>query len=90
MDNHDLAWAAGFFDGEGWTNRKRRGVQARINQAGVDGVPEVLTKFQGIVGVGRIKGPVIVEGKKPLYWWEATSQRDIARVASFIGPWLCR
>ena len=89
MDNHDLAWAAGFFDGEGWTNRKRRGVQARINQAGVDGVPEVLTKFQGIVGVGRIKGPVIVEGKKPLYWWEATSQRDIARVASFIGPWLC-
>jgi len=89
LDNHDLAWAAGFFDGEGWTNRKRRGVQARINQAGVDGVPEVLTKFQGIVGVGRIKGPVIVEGKKPLYWWEATSQRDIARVASFIGPWLC-
>jgi len=39
LDNHDLAWAAGFFDGEGWTNRKRRGVQARINQAGVDGGP---------------------------------------------------
>jgi hypothetical protein len=77
------------FDGEGWANRKKRGVQARINQAGVDGVPEVLTKFQRIVGVGRVKGPVLIEAKQPLYWWEATSRPDLLQVIERVAPWLC-
>lgn len=89
MESHELAWAAGFFDGEGWANRSGRGVHSRINQAGLDGVPEVLTKFQRIVGVGRIHGPVITEGRQPLYHWEATSRPDLARVVEGIGPWLC-
>ena len=89
MESHDFAWAAGFFDGEGWANRARRGVQSRINQAGPDDVPEVLIKFQRIVGVGRIKGPVIVERRQPLYFWEATSRPDLTRVVERIGPWLC-
>src|SRR5436190_4137662 len=84
-----LAWAAGFFDGEGWAAAKERGVQARINQAGLDGVPEVLVKFQRIVGVGRLKGPILEEGKQPLYYWEATSRPDVMKVAELIGPWLC-
>jgi hypothetical protein len=89
LESHDLAWAAGFFDGEGWANRAGRGVRARINQAGPDGVPEVLTKFRRIVGVGRIKGPVTLEGRQPLYYWEATSRPDLVRVVDRIGPWLC-
>ncbi len=52
-------------------------------------MPEVLVRFQRIVGVGRLKGPVIKEGKQPLYHWEATSRPDIARVAEVIGCWLC-
>jgi hypothetical protein len=89
LESHDFAWAAGFFDGEGWANRSGRGVHSRINQAGLDGVPKVLTKFQRIVGVGRIKGPVIVEGRQPLYYWEATSRPDLTQVVDRIGPWLC-
>lgn len=89
MESHDLAWAAGFFDGEGWANRSRRSVHSRINQASRDGVPEVLTKFKRIVGVGRIKGPVIVQGRQPLYYWEATSRSDLHQVVERIGPWLC-
>jgi len=89
MDRHELAWAAGFFDGEGWANRSGRSVQSRINQAGPAGMPEVLLKFRRIVGVGRLKGPVVKEGKQDLYWWEATSRDDVARVAELIGPWLC-
>jgi hypothetical protein len=88
LDAHDVAWAAGFFDGEGWTNRSGRGVQARINQAGVDGVPEVLSKFQRIIGVGRIRGPTVKDGRKPIYWWEATSRPDVRHLADSIGPWL--
>lgn len=89
MDPHELAWAAGFFDGEGWTNRSGRGVQARINQADPDGMPAVLLKFRRIVCVGRLKGPRREEGKQDLYWWEVSSRPDVARVADAIGPWLC-
>jgi hypothetical protein len=89
MDRHELAWAAGFFDGEGWANRAKRGVHAQINQAGPTGMPEVLLKFRRIVGVGRLGGPVIAEGKQDLYRWDATSRRDVARVADLIGPYLC-
>jgi len=89
LESHEFAWAAGFFDGEGWANRSGRGVQSRINQAGPDGIPEVLTKFQRIVGVGRIKGPVIIDGRQPLYFWEATSRPDLGQVIERIAPWLC-
>ena len=89
MDRHALAWAAGFFDGEGWAGKSKRGVQSRVNQAGPDGMPAVLIKFHGIVGVGRLKGPHVKEGKQDLYWWVASSRPDIARVADLIGPWLC-
>src|SRR5881227_2813286 len=88
MERHELAWAAGFFDGEGWANRTVRGVQARINQADPDGVPAVLVKFQRIVGVGRIAGPEVKEGKIDLYHWVVSSRGDVARVAELIGPWL--
>jgi hypothetical protein len=90
MDRHELAWAAGFFDGEGWAAKnKSRGVQSRINQAGPQGMPAVLLKFQRVVGVGRLKGPHIEAGRHDIYWWEATSRPDVARVADLIGPWLC-
>ena len=52
-------------------------------------MPTVLMKFQRIVGVGRLHGPQVEEGKQDLYWWDATSRADIARVADLIGPWLC-
>ena len=52
-------------------------------------MPEVLLKFKRIVGVGRLKGPKVEEGKQDLFWWEATSRSDIARVVALIGPWLC-
>lgn len=89
MESHDFAWAAGFFDGEGWANQSGHGVHSRINQAGPDGIPEVLSKFERIVGVGRIKGPIIVEGRQPLYYWEATSRPDLSQVVERLGPWLC-
>lgn len=94
MDEHELAWAAGFFDGDGWTalvrsgERRRRRPMARINQAGTGGVPQVLTRFREAVGVGRVAGPKIEEGRQDLYWWVASSHRDVARAGELIGPWL--
>ncbi|MEO8632670.1 MAG: hypothetical protein ABI466_04870 [Chloroflexota bacterium] len=49
----------------------------------------MLLKFRRLVGVGRLKGPSVKEGKQDLFWWEASSRPDVARVAELIGPWLC-
>ena len=94
MDEHELAWAAGFFDGDGWAaavlQKGRRTSQpyAQINQGSLAGVPEVLMRFHDVVGVGRVAGPKIEEGRQPLYWWVASSRRDVERTGSLIGPWL--
>ena len=67
MDNNkelELAWAAGFFDGEGctciWkgnTGFNNRRVQVQIHQSSADGTPEVLKRFLEAVEVGKIYGP---------------------------------
>jgi len=94
LDEHELAWAAGFFDGDGWAalsrqkGRRTGQPQARINQSSLDGVPEVLVRFRDAVGVGRIGGPTIEDGREPLYWWAASSRGDVTRTGELVGPWL--
>lgn len=95
MDRYELAWAAGFFDGEGWAaaarRERRRTTQpmARINQADEGGVPQVLVRFQqALGGLGRIHGPSLIEGRKPLYRWEVSSRDDVELLLHLIAPWL--
>jgi hypothetical protein len=94
MDRHELAWAAGFFDGEGWANavaqtgRRARQPHAQINQSDDKGVPEVLERFRRVVGVGRIGGPERKPNRLDRYWWIASSRPDVNRVAELLDPWL--
>ena len=94
MDRHELAWAAGFFDGEGWANavaqtgRRTRQPHAQINQSDDHGVPAVLERFLRVVGVGRIGGPERKPDRIDRYWWIASSRADVSRVAELLDPWL--
>ncbi|MDP9245222.1 MAG: hypothetical protein M3O64_01095 [Chloroflexota bacterium] len=94
MDEHELAWAAGFFDGDGWAalsqqkGRLTGQARAQINQSSLDGVPAVLTRFHDAVGVGRVSGPTIEEGREPLYRWVASSRTDVRQTGRLILPWL--
>lgn len=94
MDRTELAWAAGFWDGEGstWLTRSMSRItwspQARINQSSTDGVPSVLVKFQAAVGMGRIHGPELDEGREPLYRWVLSSRREIEQISLLLEPWL--
>ena len=91
-DRTEQAWAAGFFDAEGWAAavKSRRGTRpvAQINQADASGVPEVLARFQAAVGVGRIGGPQRAPGKRDLYRWVASSRGDVVRAFEMLSPWL--
>lgn len=89
-----MAWAAGFWDGEGSVylsgalDRARRYPQARINQAGATGVPEVLIRFQKAVGLGAISGPYLKDGCEPLYRWILSNAVEIRHLATALDLWL--
>lgn len=94
MDRTELAWAAGFFDAEGWAAAARHGRGdirrpiAQINQADAFGVPEVLTRFQAAVSVGHVGGPQRAPGKVDLYRWVASSRGDVRQTYDVLSPWL--
>lgn len=94
MDRTELAWAAGFWDGEGSAyltgsiRRRKRQPQARINQSSTTGVPEVLLRFRNALGFGAIRGPDLVEGREPLYRWVASSRERVHAVLTQLAPWL--
>ena len=84
---HDLAWAAGIFDGEGSTStyipRKRKSPrrQIAVSQGGPPGqLPVVLTRFQRIVGVGNVTGPY----RNGLFYWKTARQESIDVVGAML------
>jgi hypothetical protein len=94
MDRTELAWAAGFWDGEGsaWlTQPEGRGTaqpRARINQSSPNGVPQVLLRFQRAIRLGKVTGPTIADGKEPLYRWVVSSRADVLATYIALRPWL--
>src|SRR5688572_7675700 len=95
MDRTELAWAAGFWDGEGSIylsgalRRATRHPQARINQADQGGMPDVLLRFhRAVQGAGALHGPERKPGRRDLYYWVASRRAEIIEVARSIRPWL--
>jgi hypothetical protein len=94
MERTELAWAAGFWDGEGSAYltgadaRTTKYPQARINQSSPAGVPEVLVRFQRVLGFGRIQGPDLAEGREPLYRWVVSSRADVNATFDVLRAWL--
>ncbi len=88
-DTHELAWAAGFYDGEGSCSGRynrhgnRRGY-LRFNLGQKD--PRPLHRFHRAMGVGQIY--VVSKNGKPYYEWMATNMIDTAVVANLLWPYL--
>lgn len=83
----ELAWAAGFFDGEGCFHvRKQGGNQygsVKISQAD----PEVLERFRSAVGIGHIYGPYTSK-TKPMWYYSCTRREDVHRICELLKPYL--
>lgn len=100
--NTELAWAAGFFDGEGTIclhTAKWNGVKGEVTypclkvsvcQSGSFAL-ELLTRFQNAVGVGRIYGPRVYKNNLPRWDWNACgfeeSQNAIVALWKYLGPY---
>ena len=73
MDPIELAWAAGFYDGEGTTVVCGDRIRVGATQATSDGgPPSVLLRFQAAVGIGVVRGPYFPPGnRRPQWQWYA-------------------
>jgi hypothetical protein len=92
LDKELLAWAAGFFDGEGTTIARtdsRRPdyfqLDVSVPQSGRDGVPEVLLKFQrAMLGAGTI----YPQHHDNMYKWSAGGRLMAETALALMWPWL--
>jgi len=89
------AWAAGFFDGEGFigasVSGRRRSIRISIAQASANGPPETLLRMRAALGTGRIRGPFRMASpwsKLPQYEWNAASFEEVQHSVALIWPWL--
>lgn len=90
MTDIELAWAAGFWDGEGNFNAYRKGnvyiIQANVNQIHLD----TLERFRDAVELGRLYGPYPMSGgRSDQYRWKATGIEDVSSLANKLRPYMC-
>jgi hypothetical protein len=99
MNTHELAWAAGFFDGEGHAGFHRR---PRITQTGgrqtysaiVLDIRQtdrrVLERFQNAIGLGRIYGPYNSNNPnaKPFYAFSLAKFEYVQAATAKLWRWL--
>ena len=82
----ELAWAAGFFDGEGTTSYFRSknwyGPRMSITQKGR--IP--LDRFLAAVGVGKI---YIIRKRNGQYSWNCQTKEGVHNVLNKLWPYLC-
>lgn len=89
MDTHELAWAAGFFDGEGSTVRMN-GKYARMQLAQSESGIGTLRRFRRAVGAGSVVGPNKYKSSigKPQYVWVCSNLEDCQFVLARLWKWL--
>lgn len=95
IDHELLAWAGGFFDGEGYVGPiGRQGYPAlHIKQAGsYTQVPDVLVRFEAAVcGLGYLYGPMFdAESLEHMPQWsfEAHGFEPVQAIFAMLWPWL--
>lgn len=92
----DLAWAAGFWDGEGCVSLSYRQYSENtpkiprivVQIAQID--TRVLKRFQNIVGYGNILGPYKPKNKnsKPYWVWRVEGNLHLKSIREMLSPYL--
>ena len=90
-DEVELAWAAGFFDGEGNTRSSVRGPRWATFIVQIKNTdPTPLHRFQKAVGLGAVYGPY--SSARPgwsQFWHYQATGWDGERVIELLRPYLC-
>lgn len=85
----ELAWCAGFFDGEGWIgiNSVPSGKYLRMAVASTN--EAMIKRFTAAVNCGRMSGPFNDKrpANNPVWYWRASSDEAL-EVTELLAPWL--
>lgn len=99
IDREQLAWAAGFLDGEGGfylstnTDKYKKWTYYQVCSTVVQSGPEIphpLARFHQAVGIGKILGPYPPKGMghKPQWNWRITGFEKVQAVVALLWTWL--
>jgi len=86
VNDEDIAWAAGLFEGEGTISgyvrrdRPSRTVQLTVYEGAEHGAPALLERFRDVVGEGSIVGPY----RGRLYHWTTKRIASVESVSSLL------
>jgi hypothetical protein len=91
IDTHELAWAAGFFDGEGCITHRRDRAWISIAMSVSQSDRQPLDRFQRAVGgIGVVRGPYRQKAShhKPYWVWSTDNQERSQAVIGMLWKWL--
>lgn len=95
MSNIELAWAAGFFDGEGNTHLRKPSKGTKTGTTSVpmlsvgQAEPSTLQRFLGAVGIGAIDGPMRPRNNnRPLWTYRVHGFERTQAVVVRLWPYL--
>lgn len=81
----EIAWAAGFFDGEGHTSAASRSLRLALTQV----VRENLERFaRAMGGRGRIYGPRKAKRGNDYYHWQTPNRPEAMKCLELLWPLL--
>jgi hypothetical protein len=90
LNREELAWAAGFYDGEGCLGifKNKRGLMLHMDIGQVDRA--VLDRFQAAVELGNVAGPYLKKNPNhaPSYSWDACGFEKCQAVVAKLWHWL--
>ena len=88
VDEKELAWAAGFYEGEGCIGAYQYGRRLVLRMSVVNTDPEPMQRFYKAVGVGYVTGPnhppAFKAHWKPRYVWQAQTREAIETVVKLL------
>ena len=92
LNREDLAWAAGFYEGEGTiiapVRRRNPNYVALALQVGQTN-REPLERFRAVVaGLGKIYGAKLRPGRRPIYLYQAWTLEAVQAIIALLWPWL--
>lgn len=87
MNEHEVAWAAGLFEGEGSVYAEDQNGRRYLRFCLTSTDEDVIQRFARIVGVGKVYGPY-AGTNKPRYDWRTMKAADGSAAAVLLAPWL--
>src|SRR5262245_22654152 len=90
MSREELAWAAGFFDREGWVGSVRTAGRDPFVCIGITQVDRrVLDRFRAAVGLGHVYGPTKAYGaSQPQHRYHVSHHPKVQAVCAMLWTWL--